>query len=193
MRPWRGLHGFRAEPEHVPTALSEPSRGIITRRPNTTPTGATAVGRYVAQREAMMLSEPSKCWYAEPLTVEFVRRSNLSVAFSHVRLVRLRGDLRTPDVDNASVIGGTPPRSWMRTIHRFSEALRCVPWDKTHALPAEAPSSSSGSGGGGGGGGSGGSSRRMRGAVHHRATTTTSTNRSATAFVTVVNRRCSVK
>ena len=43
--------------------------------------------------------------YAEALTVELVRRSNLSVAFSHARLVRLRGDLRTPDVDNASTIG----------------------------------------------------------------------------------------
>ena len=37
--------------------------------------------------------------------MELVRRSNLSIAFSHVRLVRLRGDLRTPDVDNASTIG----------------------------------------------------------------------------------------
>ena len=31
--------------------------------------GAAAVDRYVAQREAMILSEPSKCWYA-PFAVD---------------------------------------------------------------------------------------------------------------------------
>ena len=45
---------------------------MCTRRsPHYTPLnpGAAAVDRYVAQREAMILSEPSKCWYA-PFAVD---------------------------------------------------------------------------------------------------------------------------
>ena len=69
-----------------------------------------------------------------------------------------------------------PPRSWMKTIHRFSDAMRCVPWDRTHPLPnmeTAVPSS-----------------KRMMlrgGGMHHNA------NRSSAAFVTVANRRCTVK
>ena len=62
--------------------------------------------------------------------MELVRRSNLSIAFSHVRLVRLRGDLRTPDVDNASTIGA------MRRVQ--NEA-------RLGGRPAMLPSTSSGS------------------------------------------------
>jgi len=61
--------------------------------------------------------------YAEALTVELVRRSNLSVAFSHARLVRLRGDLRTPDVDNASTLGAM--RRVRNEAHLWEGGLPC--------------------------------------------------------------------
>ena len=70
-----------------------------------------------------------------------------------------------------------PPRSWMKTINRFSDAMRCVPWDRTHPLPPAAETT--------------GPSKRVRmrgsGGMHHNA------NRSNAAFVTVANRRCTVK
>ena len=93
-------------------------------------TSATTMRKYMEMRLAM-LEEPTACFYAEAMLIEFVRRHReLAVTFSHVRHIRLRADLMAPDVDNVTTLLNIRARGWMMNMNELTPLLHCVDWDR---------------------------------------------------------------
>ena len=86
---------------------------------------ANAVHALALQRLEML---EAACAYGEPQLLAAVRAIAMEVGFTSTRVVRVRADLRVPDVDRALVLHAIPARSWMRNMNRFPNAsvLRCT-------------------------------------------------------------------
>lgn len=67
-----------------------------------------------------------ECMVAELLSCWFVSVHNVSVGFTATRFYRLRADLSTPDIDNATVLRKIPVRPWMRGHLKVCPSLDCA-------------------------------------------------------------------